>query len=509
MHPGMFAAAKPDHPAVIVDGGRTLSYRELNSRSLKFAHTFKRLGVGEGDNVALLLPNGTEFLEAAWGAHRIGVYYTPINYHLTPGEAAYILNDCQAKVLVTACEVGDPACYFAQAPGLSHIIAVDGEASGCLRGSDVLSAPDMPLDADLDGAVMLYSSGTTGRPKGIKAPLPRRPIGEDFSIRRIFEVLSVDGDSRFITPAPLYHAAPLAFSMGLHRIGATLVLMRKFDAERCLDLMRERRVTNGQFVPTMFTRFLQLPPEIRSRFSAADLKSVVHSAAPCPPEVKRAMIAWWGPIVWEYYASSENHGVTMLDAEEWLCHPGSVGRPVRGVAHIVRDDGSDAATGEIGEIYFSGGAPFAYHGDAEKTASAHNGAGWATVGDRGYLDADGYLYLADRSNDMIISGGVNIYPREAEDALALHPFVSDVAVIGVPNKEFGEEVKALVVPRDWSQATPAAAQELIGHCRSKIAHFKCPQSVDFVTELPRLPNGKLYRRRAREVYWRGHGSAIV
>jgi long-chain acyl-CoA synthetase len=508
MHPGVFAATKPDHPAIIVDGGKTLSYRELNSRSLQFASTFKTLGVDAGDNVALLLPNDTPFIEAAWGAHRLGAYYTPINYHLTPAEVAYIVNDCQAEVLVTALSVGDPARYFREAPGLTHIIVVDGEATGCIPYAEVMAAPDGPLEEDLDGQLMLYSSGTTGRPKGIKKPYVRQAINEEHSLKKIFEIMFVDGDSRFITPAPLYHAAPCGFSMSLHRVGATLVLMPKFDAERCLELMREQDVTTGQFVPTMFTRLLKLPPERRARFGR-QLKSVIHSAAPCPPDVKHEMIEWWGPIIWEYYASSENIGVTMLNSEQWLAHPGSVGRAVRGVVHVVRDDGTEAVTGEIGEIYFSDGGTFTYHGDSEKTASAFNKSGWATVGDRGYLDEDGYLYLADRSNDMIISGGVNIYPREAEDALALHPLVSDVAVIGVPNPDFGEEVKALVVPRDWASATPDAAQQLIEHCRGKIAHFKCPRTIDFVESLPRLENGKLYRRRAREPYWRDRSSSIV
>jgi fatty-acyl-CoA synthase len=508
MHLGIFAVTKPDHPAIIVDGGETLSYQELNSRSVKFARTFERLGVRAGDNVALLLPNDTAFIEAAWGAHRLGAYYTPINYHLTPAEVAYIVNDCQAKVLVTGLEAGDPARYFAEAPGLAHTIVVDGTAEDCIPYAEVMCASDEPLEQELDGQLMLYSSGTTGRPKGIKKPFELKAISDEHSLRKIFEIMQVDGDSRFITPAPLYHAAPCGFSMSLHRIGATLVLMRKFDAERCLDLMREQKVTTGQFVPTMFTRMLKLPAEVRSRFGR-QLTSVVHSAAPCPPEAKHAMIEWWGPIIWEYYASSENIGVTMLNSEQWLAHPGSVGRAVRGVVHIVGEDGNEAPAGEIGEIYFSDGGSFTYHGDAEKTASAFNGSGWATVGDRGYLDEDGYLYLADRSNDMIISGGVNIYPREAEDALALHPLVSDVAVIGVPNPDFGEEVKALVVPRDWSLATPAANAALIEHCRGKIAHFKCPRTIDFVESLPRLENGKLYRRRAREAYWKDRASSIV
>jgi long-chain acyl-CoA synthetase len=502
MHVGTFAQTKPDHPAILTDEGRRISYGELDARANRVSRYLASLGIGYGDRVAILLPNGIEYLETAWGAHRLGCHYATINHHLLVGEISYILADCAATVLFTSSQLGDPARFFSAAPALKTVVVIDGAAPGCVPYTIIEQFSPEPLPQNLDGGVMLYSSGTTGRPKGIIIPRPRVEIGPQFPLRTMFERLGIDAQSVYMTPAPLYHAAPIAWSMSIHRVGATLVLMTQFDAMRALQLIETHRITHSQFVPTMFTRMLQLPDTARSGADVSSLRAVVHSAAPCPPAVKRAMIEWFGPIIWEFYGASEGHGATMLNSAEWMSHPGSVGKPIFGEPHIVAEDGTEAPPNVIGDIYFSGGLPFKYHDDADKTREAYNQRGWARVGDRGYLDEDGFLYLADRSNDMIISGGVNIYPRDSEDALALHHLVSDVAVIGVPNAEFGEEVKALVVLKDPQVASPATAQELIAHCREQIAHFKCPRSIDFVADLPRAPNGKLYRRRAREPYWR-------
>lgn len=509
MHPGTYAISQPDHAAIITDDGRRVTYRELDARANQISRYLESLGIGYGGRIAILLPNGVEFLEVAWGAHRLGCYYATLNHHLLSGEISYILTDCAATVLFTSSTLGDPARFFKDSPALQTVVVVDAETTACVPYSVVNGFSSVPLSQNLDGGVMLYSSGTTGKPKGIVIPRPRVEISSQFPLRSMFERLGIGGASIYMTPAPLYHAAPIAWSMSTHRVGATLVLMTHFDATRALELIETCHVTHAQFVPTMFTRMLQLPEAVRSRFDLSSLLAVLHSAAPCPASVKRAMIEWYGPIIWEFYGASEGHGATLLNSTEWLSHPGSVGRPIFGVPHIVADDGSEAPPDVIGDIYFSGGLPFKYNSDADKTREAYNERGWARVGDRGYLDKDGYLYLADRANDMIISGGVNIYPREAEDALALHPLVSDVAVIGVPNAEFGEEVKALVVLNDPQAASAATAQELIDHCREAIAHFKCPRSIDFVMDLPRAPNGKLYRRRAREAYWRDRDSKLV
>jgi len=511
MHPGTFAKTDPNKVAIVTDAGREITYAALDARANQISRFLQSLGIAKADPVAILLPNDIEYLEIAWGIHRLGAQYVLLNHHLTAAEVDYILADCGASVLFTASAFGDPVRYFGGAPALRTVVMIDAEGEGdnCTPMSAIDAFSVEPLDFAIDGGPMLYSSGTTGRPKGIVIRRAYGEIGPNFPLKAMMDRFGMDADSVYLTPAPLYHAAPIMWSMSMHRIGATLVVMTKFDAERALQLIENQRVTHGQFVPTMFTRMLKLSDETRTSCDVSSLAGVIHSAAPCPASVKRAMIEWWGPIIWEFYGASEGHGSTMLNSEEWLSHPGSVGKPLFGQPHIVLEDGSEAPPNVVGDIYFSGGAQFTYHGDPDKTRDAYDERGWARVGDRGYLDEDGFLYLADRSNDMIISGGVNIYPRDSEDALALHPKVMDVAVIGVPNEEFGEEVKALVVLKDASDADPATEAELIAHCRSEIAHFKCPRSIDFVAELPRLPNGKLYRRRAREAYWKDSETLIV
>jgi long-chain acyl-CoA synthetase len=473
------ARERPDKPAVVMsDGSRGLTYAELDDRSRRVESLLQTTGTGRGDHVALVMENTPEFLEVAWGAQRSGTYWTPVNWHLTEEEAAYVVADCGARVLFASESTGDLAARDQAAPA-----AATGE---------------------VEGTYFFYSSGTTGRPKGIKPVHAFPPFGTGLTIDRVLpSSFGFDGDSVYLCPAPLYHAAPIGWSLGTQRHGGTVVLMERFDPLECLRAIEAHRVTHVQFVPTHFVRLLKLPEEQRRAFDLSSLRVVVHAAAPCPPEVKRRIIEWFGPKVLEFYAGSEGAGMTVITSTEWLAHPGSVGRPAVGRVHVVGADGVDLPVGEVGTVYFEGGGNFEYHNDAEKTAAAHNDRGWASLGDLGHLDEEGYLYLADRRTDLIISGGVNVYPAEVEDALVLHPAVADVAVIGVPDEEMGQLVKAVVQLAPGVAPGPELAEQLLAHCRTVLAGFKRPRLVDFVAEMPRLPTGKLLRRRVREE----HGGA--
>jgi acyl-CoA synthetase (AMP-forming)/AMP-acid ligase II len=399
----------------------------------------------------------------------------------------------------------------AETPGVQLRLMVDGVAPGYESYEAAVAAePADPLPDRREGIDMLYSSGTTGRPKGVKTPLPDAPLGESPGLIPLVTMLfGFDSESVYLSPAPLYHAAPLRFSMTMHRLGATVVVMEHFDAEHFLVFVERYRVTCTQVVPTMFIRILKLPEEVRRRYDVSSLRSVVHAAAPCPVEVKRQIIDWWGPIVHEYYAGTEGNGFVYCSSQDWVAHPGTVGRAILGTVRIVGDEGEELPLGEPGTIYFESGATFEYHNDPEKTAASRNDKGWSTLGDVGYLDDGGYLYLTDRKAFMIISGGVNIYPQEAENVLVTHPKVIDVAVFGVPNPDFGEEVKAVVQPADLAEAGPELERELISYCRSQLADVKCPRTVDFRAELPRHPTGKLYKRLLKDEYWTGHGVSRI
>lgn len=506
------AERDPDRLAVVYGNGEVReTYGELEARSRRIAHLLRGWGLEEGDGVAVLLGNDDEFFDLYWASIRLGLYFTPVSWHLSGDEVRYIVDNSDARVLVASARFDKVAAEAAAgAPELVRRLALHGEIEGFQRYEEALAdvPEEAPLDGQREGSVMLYSSGTTGRPKGVRSPLPGRDFGDPaagLAASGLSLLFGFREGDRYLSPAPLYHAAPLAFSAGQHRIGATAVVMRRFDAEEALRTIQEQRVTTSQWVPTHFKRLLELPEERRAHYDVSSLRVAVHAAAPCPIPVKRAMIAWWGPILLEYYAGTEGGG-TLIRSEEWLERPGSVGRHWAGGKVFILDENDEeiAEPGREGTIYFPASpdpaARFRYHKDDAKTAGSYRGDRF-TLGDVGYLDEDGYLYLTDRRSHMIISGGVNIYPQETENALLSSPLVHDVAVIGVPDDEMGEAVKAVVVPASGSEPGPALAQELIDYCRGQIAHYKCPRSVDFVDALPRTPTGKLLKRQLRDAYW--------
>jgi acyl-CoA synthetase (AMP-forming)/AMP-acid ligase II len=481
-----------------------VTYAELDDRSTRCARLLRDSGLRPGGHVAVLMENRAEVFDASWAAQRSGLYLTMINTHLSPDEARYVVADCGAEaLLVSVNEAGLAAALLEGTPAVSTRLVVGGALAGYDDYEAALEAtPSGPLVDECEGEVMLYSSGTTGRPKGIKRPVTLGPPGSDFRIRDLLTRLGYARDTVYLSPAPLHHAAPIGFSTAVHRLGGTVVMMPRFDAERCLDLIQRHRITEAQFVPTMFFRLLRLPDDVRGRYDLTSLRGVVHAAAPCPVPIKRAMLDWWGPIIWEYYSGTEGNGRTCVGPEEWLARPGTVGRAISGRVHIVGENGHEVPAGETGTVYFSSGRTFEYHNDPAKTASSHNNRGWSTLGDVGHLDEDGWLYLTDRASHMIISGGVNIYPQETENILQLHPAVADAAVIGVPDPEMGERVLAVVELADPSAAGDDLAGELIEFCRTRLAHYKCPRSIDFTTALPRQDNGKLYKRLLKEAYAR-------
>jgi long-chain acyl-CoA synthetase len=505
MHLSELAAQAPDKAAVVMaDGSVTVTFAELDGRSRQVSRLLAGLGVGPGDHVAVLMANRPEYFEIGCGCQRRGTYWTPVNWHLSADEAAYIVSDCGATVLFAAPETAAVAAQIAaRVPGLT-VLAVGSDGPGLLRYEDAIAELSAgPLSDEVEGMYFYYSSGTTGRPKGILRTSTFPPFGTGVGLEQLLAAAFGFGqETVYLCPAPLYHAAPLGFSMGALRLGGTVVLMERFDPVDCLGAIERHEVTAVQFVPTHFVRLLKLPEEQRRGFDLSSLRTVVHAAAPCPVDVKQQMIDWLGPILWEYYAGSEGNGMTIIDSPGWLARPGTVGRAIVGTVHIVGEDGPDQAStelppGEDGTIYFDG-APFEYHNDPVKTAGSRNDRGWSTLGDIGHLDADGYLYLSDRRTDLIISGGVNIYPAEIEQALIMHPAVADVAVIGVPDAEMGQSVLAVVQPSVQGTGSATLAADLIEHCRSQLASFKCPRSVEFVAELPRTPTGKLQRRKLRE-----------
>ena len=515
-YPGAWAAKSPDHPAIIMGGsGEVMTYAEFHETACRLANLFASLGLVPGDHVALCLENRVDYLALTWGARYAGLYYTAISSRLTAEELGYIVEDSGSRVLITSpAKAGQVAELMDQLGGLDLLASVGGHVDGCERLEDLLAAqsPEEPADA-VEGMAMLYSSGTTGRPKGVKGKLAGDRLGTAESMTALVSlVFGATESSVYLSPAPLYHAAPLAFCMNFLRLGSTIVVMEHFDAAEALALIERYQVTHSQWVPTMFVRMLKLPPEVRNAHDVSTMQVAVHAAAPCPIPVKEQMIEWWGPVIHEYYAGTEGNGFCYCNSEEWLAHKGTVGRGLTAPVLILDEAGQEVPVGEEGTIYFgatAAGRIFEYHNDPDKTAGSYRDDGSSTLGDIGKVDADGFLYLTDRKANMIITGGVNVYPQETENVLIVHPAVADAAVIGVPNEDFGEEVKAVVQLADPSTAGPEMERALIAHCREHLADVKCPRSIDFRAELPRHPTGKLYKRLLKDEYWAGHESRIV
>jgi long-chain acyl-CoA synthetase len=486
--------------------GTTVSFDELDAAANRLARFFGRAGLAEGDTVAILMENNEHIHAAMWAARRSGLYYTVVNTHLSAPEIAYIIDDSGARAIVSSRAMRGACAGLADAlpGGLPRVALVaDDRLQGwqtypaCVQGerSD-------PVTATSVGQLLQYSAGSTGRPKGIRRPLQATGNGRAAVTTPVFEALGVTSDSVYLSPAPTYHTAPAMWTMAAQSVGATVVVMQRFDAEQALDCIQRYGVTHAQFVPTMFVKMLRLPEATRRRYDLSSLQRVVHAAAPCPPGIKRQMIDWWGPIIDEYYGSSEGAGISFIRARDWLDHPGSVGKPMVGVPHILDDNGTELPAGEIGDIFYEGGYPFEYLNDGAKTAAARTPQGWVTVGDVGYVDGDGYLYLTDRRDHVIISGGVNIYPQEIENELVSHPLVVDAAVFGIPDDVMGQAVKAVVQLADPAQAASELVDDLIGWLRGRLAHYKCPKSLSFEPKLPRTDAGKLYKRTLVEKYSR-------
>ena len=501
MHPSIHAMNHPDKPAIIMAAsGEVVTYAELDRRSNQVAQLLRARGVGIGDCVALCLENHPWFFCLAWGFQRAGVHYVGISSRLTAPEIAYILEDSGAKLLFSS-------TYLA--PVMDEVTGLAPQVPQLRFGQDAEAAigamPATPIADERAGVDMLYSSGTTGRPKGIKIPLPEDPAIDQTNVLVQLAMMAygINENAVYLSPAPLYHAAPLRWSMTVHKIGGTVVVMERFDPEAALATIEKYQITDSQFVPTHFVRMLKLPPEVRAKYDVSTLKCAIHAAAPCPVPVKRAMIDWWGPVLYEYYAGTEGNGSTFITSQEWLGKPGSVGKALSGILHICDEDGDELPRGTEGQVFFEpteGMMPFEYHNDPAKTQDAKNKHGWSSLGDVGLMDEDGYLFLTDRKSFMIISGGVNIYPQEIENLLITHPKVADAAVIGAPDADMGERVVAVVQPLNMADAGPALADELAAYLAPQLSRIKMPRQIDFRAELPRELTGKLYKRHLRDEY---------
>ncbi len=510
MHPYRHAAEHPDRLALVMaDTGETLTYAQLEAASNRAAQLFRAHGLKPGDVIAIMLRNGPAYPTAYWGAQRAGLMLTPISTHLRADEAAHIINDCGARLVLLDPGVGETAAALAAdharlTPAVERVYAI-ADLPGAEGWEAALAGMQAERIADeISGYYLVYSSGTTGRPKGVVLPFTPGPIDVETERERNSRLrLAEFGALVTFSAAPMYHAAPLAHMMMTHRAGGTSVFLTRFDPVAALKAIAAWRVNVASMVPTMFIRLLALPEAERRAHDLSSLRCVMHAAAPCPVEVKRRMMAWLGPILYESYSGSEANGRCSITPQEWLRKPGSVGRATWGALHICDEAGEELPAGESGLIYFEGPKPAEYRNDPEKTARSRHPRHptWSTLGDIGFVDQDGYLFLNDRKDFMIVSGGVNIYPQAVEDVLIQHPKVADVAVIGAPNPMFGEEVKAVVQPHVWADAGEALAAELIDFCRTRVSDVSRPRSVDFVEALPRLPTGKLAKHEVRRRYW--------
>ena len=516
MYPGLQARIRPDQPAIVMArSGETITYRELDERSNRLAHLLRAAGLKRGDHYSVFMENHPRFIECSAAGERSGLYCTNINSYLTADELAYILANSQSKALITSQARREVAlAAIAQCPGVGLCLIVDGAGRGeRVQNLDQATAdhPSTPIPEESLGAAMFYSSGTTGRPKGVLRPLIDQPPAAPHPlVGALARLWRFREGQVYLSPAPLYHSAPCVAAAATIRLGGTVVVMEHFDAEEFLRLIGKHRVTHTQLVPAMFSRLLKLPESARRSHDLSSLEVAIHAAAPCPVPVKEAMIDWWGPIILEYYGATEGMGFTFCDSAEWLAHKGTVGRAVLGELHILDDAMREVPTGSTGKLWFKTTSPFEYFNDPEKTVEANSpDRTMSTVGDIGHVDEEGYVYLTDRAAFMIISGGVNIYPQECENLLITHHKVADAAVFGVPNEEMGEEVKAVVQLMPGYDPGADMEADLIAFCRKHLAHVKCPRSIDFEAELPRLPTGKLYKGPLRERYWKGRGSRII
>lgn len=506
MYIGDLAQQQPNKAAYIMAAsGETVTYEQLNARSCQTSQLFRSMGLQIGDHIALLMENNARFLEICIGAARSGLFYTAISSRLTAPEAAYIIKDCGAKLFISSVAKGAVAAEL-----LSDMSAVQTKlmVDGTIDGYDSYEAlrdqmPEAAIADEAAGVDMLYSSGTTGKPKGVKIPLPTMKVGEEVGSMSMLSkgLYGFGREMIYLSPAPLYHAAPLRYNLATLLFGGTTVVMEDFNEEEALRLIEKHQITHSQWVPTMFVKMLKLPEDVRSKYDMSSLQVAIHAAAPCPIEIKEKMIDWWGPVIFEYYAGSEGNGFCAINSEEWLAHKGSVGKSILGVVHICDDEGEELPVGEAGTIYFADGPQFEYYNDPDKTKESKHAKGWTTLGDVGRVDEDGFLYLTDRKAFMIISGGVNIYPREIEDVLILHEQVQDVAVFGIPNPEFGEEVKAIIEAKPGTEKNEQLIEDITTYAREHLASYKVPKSIDFTNQLPRLPTGKLLKRLLRDPFW--------
>ena len=503
-HFSVYAAETPDRPAYIMaNSGEVVTYAQLDRRSNQIAHLLRLSGVKRGDHIAMMMKNCVEFLQVAQAANRAGIIFTPISTHLKQDETAYIITNCKAKLFIASASLAEVAVEAAAASGgLKRCLSVGGDIAGFESLNEQLaSLPETPIEDEFLGAPMLYSSGTTGQPKGVYWAPHAEDIQTDHPLSgSVGAFFGFDIDTMYLSPAPLYHAAPLHYNLMVLGLGGTSVIMEHFDPEQSLALIEQYEVTHSQWVPIMFVRMLKLPEAARTRFDLSSMKCAIHAAAPCPIDVKEAMIQWWGPVIVEYYSRSEGNGFTIIDSANWLTHKGSVGQALIGEPRIMSETGEVLGPGEVGDVYFANSRPFEYFDEPEKTKDAFNAQGWSTMGDVGYLDEEGFLYLTDRKNFTIITGGVNVYPAEIEGLLITHDKVADVAVFGVPHPEFGEEIVAVVQLLNGAEATEETRMALIDWMRERLSGVKVPRKLDFMEVLPRMDNGKLYKRHLQDAY---------
>jgi len=520
MYAGAHVVSHAERPVFIMaESGESVTYAQFEQRTNRLAHLLRSIGLSPYSHYAIFMENNAHYLEACGAGARAGLYYTCVNSYLLADELAYIVNNSESQVLITSQSRLDVAREaLTQCPNVHLCLVVDGTISGSVDeprirsyAQAVAGHPARPLADEFRGAAMLYSSGTTGRPKGILRAVPKMPPSERLPLQEfLLDLWQYRADMIYLSPAPLYHSAPQSAVSLAIEMGGTVIIMERFDPERYLQLVEQYRVTHSQLVPTMFNRLLKLPEDTRAGFDLSSLEFAVHAAAPCPVQIKEQMIDWWGPIIHEYYGATEAMGFTACDSHEWLAHRGSVGKVIMGDLHILDESMQPLAQGTPGEIWFKSPAPFVYFNDPERTSAARSADGsMSTVGDIGYVDEDGFLYLTDRATFMIISGGVNIYPQECENLLITHPMVADAAVFGVPNEDLGEEVKAVIEVLPGVTADADLVTELLQFCSQHLARMKCPRSIDFIDVMPRLPTGKLYKRTLKDKYWAGHAGRIL